>query len=722
MSTALHSFIDIFDTVFGDGQEAVSLKKISIPIIQRDYAQGRRNPDIDRVRDRFLESLYKAVTKQPITLDFVYGDIDEKGVMTPLDGQQRLTTLFLLHWYAAKKENILAEEWQFLKKFSYETRYSARYFCKELVDFSPSFEGVLSENITNQSWFPLDWAKDPTISSMLVMLDEIDDKFKKVSGIWDNLKNNAVTFYFLPIKDMGLTDELYIKMNSRGKPLTQFEHFKAEFENEIRRIDNETAERIISKIDGSWTDLLWRYRSSDNTVDDEFLCYFRFVSDIICYWGGESPMRSNNDEFALIQRHFSSKNKNAKKNIETLESFFDCWCDISGYDTPSDFLESFMVNGKHQGGKIVVVQEIDIFKDCLQSYSDKILKFRYFPLNRIVLLYAITHYLRHKNQIKESEFVRRIRIINNLIRNSEDEISDRTDRNRIPAILKQVDAIMSTGHMDDSIENNFNTNQLREEKDKIKFLKQHPDAAENLFMLEDHERLYGQIGIVGLEHIDYANRFVSLFNCKLDNIDCALMSIGDYGQKEKSRGNYQYASWRVKNAWNSLFHKSANIGFEDTKNILVELLSTNQKFTDEILQDIVNSFILKCEKDHIFPWRYYYVKYPIFRPGSYGKLRNKEAAIKPYVFSVLQTQFQLSSSTYIPYLKQADEAHLSRDDMGQRLVYGDLHIICENNAFVIRKNADNSVVNSITILQNSEGIDTEDRIIKLKKYISKHFP
>ena len=43
------------------------------------------------------------MTGEPVTLDFVYGDIDANGVMTPLDGQQRLTTLFLLHWYAARK-------------------------------------------------------------------------------------------------------------------------------------------------------------------------------------------------------------------------------------------------------------------------------------------------------------------------------------------------------------------------------------------------------------------------------------------------------------------------------------------------------------------------------------------------------------------------------------------------------------------------------------------
>ena len=53
----------------------------------------------------------------------------------PLDGQQRLTTLFLLHWYAAKRENIPAGQWEVLKKFSYATRPSARRFCEQLLVF-----------------------------------------------------------------------------------------------------------------------------------------------------------------------------------------------------------------------------------------------------------------------------------------------------------------------------------------------------------------------------------------------------------------------------------------------------------------------------------------------------------------------------------------------------------------------------------------------------------
>lgn len=215
MATALHTFTDIFNTEIEYQGEVIPLKKIVIPIIQRDYAQGREGADIARVRMRFLDSLYRAVTEAPVTLDFIYGDIDQSGIMTPLDGQQRLTTLFLLHWYAAKKAALEPSEYEFLKCFSYETRYSARDFCNLLISFEPSFAAKISEEIVDQPWFPLDWMKDQTVSSMLTMLDSIDEKFAVVPDLWERLCGNAISFYFLPIKDMGLTDELYIKMNSR---------------------------------------------------------------------------------------------------------------------------------------------------------------------------------------------------------------------------------------------------------------------------------------------------------------------------------------------------------------------------------------------------------------------------------------------------------------------------------------------------------------------------
>ena len=539
MSTALHTFIDIFSSDFPVDGENVQLNKIVIPIIQRDYAQGRRDSNVERIRLRFLDSLKNAITNKPIALDFVYGDIDANGVMTPLDGQQRLTTLFLLHWYAAKRESINKDEYGFLSNFSYETRYSARDFCDLLVNkYTPSFTQAISEEIIDQAWFPLDWTKDPTISSMLVMLDGIHNMFAEVPDIWNSLKNGAISFYFLPIKDMGLTDELYIKMNSRGKPLTQFEHFKAELEHGLREIDENIAKRIMRKIDIDWTDMLWQYRSTDNVIDDEFLRYFRFVCDIICYQLGGTTQGKSNDEFDLQKEYFSKESTDVLSNINKLESYFDCWCNLDRL-SPEEFISKF-ISYNHEPSKIKIESryKLDIFGDCLRNYADVSGNGnRSFPLNRIILLFAIVTYLQHRKEITENDFSRRIRIVNNLVQNSEDEISDsehRTSGNRMPAILKQVEEIILTGNINITIEKSLNTNQLREEVLKCEWLENNPDMAEALFELEDHDLLQGQISIVGLDNPEYFSRFRSLFYCEWDLIDCALMSIGQYGQKEKN--------------------------------------------------------------------------------------------------------------------------------------------------------------------------------------------
>ena len=723
MGTSLNTFIGIFDSSFLVGEETVKLRKIEIPIIQRDYAQGRLDPEINRIRKRFLVSLHQAIVANPITLDFVYGDINDNGVMTPLDGQQRLTALFLLHWYAAKKENIDTSDYLFLDNFSYETRYSARDFCSFLIKFNPTFLKNLSEEIIDQAWFPLDWKKDPTVSSMLVMLDAIQDEFKETQGIWARLKDKAITFYFLPIKDMGLTDELYIKMNSRGKTLTQFEHFKAELERKLKEVDEHTSQRVIKKIDRDWTDMLWRYRGADNVIDDAFLRYFRFICDIVCYQSGGTTQGKDYDEFDLVKEYFSIENANVMANIETLENYFDCWSHFQGDDTPEKFLEKF-ISYEHQPSKIKIERRyiINIFKDCLCNYA-KISGNgnRQFPLNRIVLLYAIVLYLQNEDVLSKDDFSRRLRIINNLVQNSEDEISDstlRTSGNRMPAILKQVNSIIITGKIDDSIENNLNLNQLIEESLKIDWVKDNPGTAELLYELEDHDLLQGQISIVGLDHPEYFQRFISLFSCKWDNIDCSLMTIGNYGQKEK-RGRYQLGSKTKKNikAWRTLFHKSSNDGFDRTKEILSNLLSKTDSFSDELLANMINIFVKECETNNCYEWRYYYVKYDIFRPGSFGKYYWDDFEKRPYEFYVMTTEAKISEYSYQPFLKVVYTNKLSKDHLGQRAIDGENYVICQNSSYVIKNSENDEVVKEIKIAQNENGIDIEDRIEKIGKTI-----
>ena len=68
---------------------------------------------------------------KPMSLNFVYGTIHGDEFI-PIDGQQRLTTLFLLHLYVfAKKGNAEAIK-KLLDQFSYQTRYTTNRFLKKI--------------------------------------------------------------------------------------------------------------------------------------------------------------------------------------------------------------------------------------------------------------------------------------------------------------------------------------------------------------------------------------------------------------------------------------------------------------------------------------------------------------------------------------------------------------------------------------------------------------
>lgn len=279
--------------------ELTSNRSIEIPIIQRDYAQGRDDEGTRLVREQFVDDVLNHLrNNEPMKLHFVYGSLEEAVVedeqrgaeiFTPLDGQQRLTLLFLVHWFIAIwNEHDLADFKSHVNgRFYYKTRESTKEFCAKLIDFTEKeaaelrekvrdgrySEISLSRTLINEGWFHDSWQYDPSIMGMLVVIDTIKNLFgdSDVLGtahrFFIALTNHEedqhplITFQLLFINrgDMHLTDELYIKMNSRGKPLTMFETFKAKFELMLRSYEMD--KEFSKKIDHEWSDKFWTIRN-----------------------------------------------------------------------------------------------------------------------------------------------------------------------------------------------------------------------------------------------------------------------------------------------------------------------------------------------------------------------------------------------------------------------------------------------------------------------------
>lgn len=427
----------------------------------------------------------------------------------------------------------------------------------------------------------------------------------------------------------------------------------------------------------------------------------------------------------MIKDFFTVKGNNVAQVIENakkLELFFDCWLDDNKKSIPIQaFFESF-ASKEHSAGKIKTNYNVNFLEDCLKNYADIIGKNRRkFTLNQIILLYTFVIYRQNLSIISEYDFRRRLRIINNLILNSSDQISDSEDRqggNRMPAILRQVDSIILKGQIadNDEVGINFNPSQMEEEKNKLEWTQKNPTKAESLFALEDNELLYGQISIVGLEQPEYFERFESLFNCNWDLVDCALFTIGDYKQKERNGWRYQIGSYMPDGfAWKTLFHKSENLnGFENTKDVLNKLLSLNTAFSNDYLSGLISGFITNCEIKSEFPWIYYYVKYKIFRPGRYGKYWWNNFEEFPYIFTTLYQQKKPSENSYNPFLKAVND-NVWREYYGNYIYIDEEKCLKETqSSYQIVSNDENEkVLKEYNITQNG-GIDTENRIEKMK--------
>ena len=135
-------------------------QKLCVPIIQRDYAQGRTDERATGIRTKFLNSLAQALKeKKELCLDFVYGAKDGKYVYL-IDGQQRMTTLFLLHWYVAWKSGKLSSANAILKTFTYETRTSTTEFLEKLCDCTQSDDTSIADYAGKHTSARIFWTRE----------------------------------------------------------------------------------------------------------------------------------------------------------------------------------------------------------------------------------------------------------------------------------------------------------------------------------------------------------------------------------------------------------------------------------------------------------------------------------------------------------------------------------------------------------------------------------
>lgn len=488
-----------------------SCRRIKVPQIQRDYAQGRDTAK--EVRDGFLDALHEALVRPAgdtpsLNLDFVYGSMerDAERFFLPLDGQQRLTTLFLLHWYLAWRDGALpsfqAIAWDGQhSRFSYAVRPSSAEFFDELMQYvpdgSPQQVRSVRKLLENQPWFYLHWRLDPTIQSALTMLDAIHARFATSRGFFARLVDQerpAITFQLLPLEHFGLSDDLYIKMNARGKPLTPFETFKARFEEHLKEF-YPTEHRKIGgtfvpvheffsrRMDTLWTDFFWSYRTPASAVfDSAVMNLFWIVA-----WVSIDPERSSNGGPPVTRyRHgvgsyteFHELGLLTKTFADNLICLLEAWSSGGGQLNPQ------LPDARYFNEKAFFAR-IRSSPTSLQ-YSD------------LLLFAAFTSYLRvNEGNVIPAEFQEWMRVVFNLVHNSDIERPDEFERSLggLQRLLPHSREILPHLATMESEPLGFSRSQVQEESLKAQLMLSKPDWASHLHEAETHGYFRGQIGFL----------------------------------------------------------------------------------------------------------------------------------------------------------------------------------------------------------------------------------
>ena len=731
-------------------------QKVEIPIIQRDYAQGRTDSKTSKIRKDFLDVLFDFIhqkSKNPkaeIELDFIYGfnEGDEKqhSKFIPIDGQQRLTTLWLLYWFVAVKECIADNEKAFLSNFVYETRHSTTQFCKELIRFSPDFSNSsISSEIQNQSWYFETWDYDPSIQAMLVMLNDIEIRYAELelNQVWLQCSNTSCPFYFykLDMKKVGLTDDLYIKMNSRGKPLTEFEYFKAGFSELIR--DTTEKNRFEQSVDGKWIDTIWHIvfesrtvNKEDDialTVDNAFLNLFNFITSVIAFRKEIKADDGTRYTDTVKSAELLVTIYRDKDNQNFLFDTLDAIC--SQQNQNSTFWSDSFYYGKtgfnSQKTRLFFQHnEPNLLKRCLFNYAEN--RGLSFP-EQLLLLACFTHF-----QYPQNDFADRIRSIRNLVANSENELRESILGNS----FEEVEYFILNGDL--NVFNNFKTDQIDEEKQKELFLQISPNDKQILNMLEDSDILRGSISLFPLDAVfgKRAKKFLELFDeddfvQQFNQKSNLLLCFGDYTQDDGSLTNLMAGNRSILRGFLTTPGYSKNHFNSKTRVVMMDCLDFFQtnitKTTEQKIADTIFNYSYN-PKD----WRYYFMKYDSFREHChYGFYQWKD----DHYCTWKMGKKQFNGYHWDPFLYQVflslRPSVLSLANYGNKLLVNlksdKIWVSTVSNGFLFEdasgigaNNTLNGFISTgklnaqgiLEVPQNIDSIDLEDRLVKLKQLIN----
>ena len=401
----LKHYIEVPDNLFA----LLSRYRVVIPGIQRHYVQGANNPKAESVRKQFIKEIFTAIEEKQneFNLHFIYGPINTDGEdsFVPVDGQQRLTTLWLIARYAVEKAEPSDRKdlLRLLSRFTYEDRINAKRFCQALTCEDSRWDITQDPNpeILCQDWFVDYWKKDETVASMMRMLSTIHEEWNKHQNtitVEDVLEVIASKIRF-ELKIDAFGDDIYMKMNARGLQLTQWENFKGKFSEELCEDIKETWDNEMEEL----SNLYFTCSSEQHELPDN--AFFALYARIMAYEARKSGVDCGN----------------SIKHLAAYTHNHNTWSQIELPFVPYSDFSGITNNGSVAKTCVKMLKTVlDHYKKIVPYFGDRTLFETFFhPKNKNDLDFTLCcyEYFKKFDNIETKDFLKALRLIWNILEN-----------------------------------------------------------------------------------------------------------------------------------------------------------------------------------------------------------------------------------------------------------------------------------------------------------------
>lgn len=283
-----------------------SLNNLIVPEIQREYVWGNNSDVLEKFLSELeqkaapCEACHHVHTNKNINVGFLYSykplyvRYENERILDEflIDGQQRITTLFLLLLYRAAIEGRFddfmricrADESDQEMGFNYKVRSLTQQFIQQLIQHA-RLEGAgafrfIDDMDDSPSWFLDDYKRDPTIMAMISALKSIAKIFGEQTNFYFDYLLTNIHFWHFKTDVTSQGEELYITMNSRGEQLTDNEMQKA------RTLPSASLFEYGREWE-SWQTFFWRNRkrgkANNPNADKGFNNFLACIEGLECF-------------------------------------------------------------------------------------------------------------------------------------------------------------------------------------------------------------------------------------------------------------------------------------------------------------------------------------------------------------------------------------------------------------------------------------------------------